>query len=104
MVNSSYMLMNPQVLQQHIDDVVQLTRRQDTNMENLKNVVMNPAIAGSGLFNQQAMTSYQQLVKDWDGLKIMLGSYNAIVGNHVESVSTTDARGANALAGETRSA
>ena len=107
MANTSYMLMNAGVLHQHIEAVNQLVRQQQANMDNLRTVVTNPAIAGSGLFSDQAGNSYNQLVKDWegpDGLKVMLSSYCTIVANHIDTVSFTDANGANALAGETRSA
>jgi hypothetical protein len=93
------MKMDPNVLQQHMATVGSLVNRQDSNMEALKKIVTNPDLNRAGLFSEQATQSYVQLVRDWDGLKAMLGAYKGIVGNHIVSVSTTDRNGANSLGG-----
>jgi len=93
------MKMDPNVLQQHMATVGSLVNRQDTNMENLRKIVTNPDLNRAGLFSEQATNSWAQLVRDWDGLKAMLGAYKGIVGDHVVSVSSTDRNGANALGG-----
>jgi len=99
MVDTSFMKMNPAVLNGHIANVKTLIQHQDSNMDQLRTVVQSPALMGAGQFYGQSMTSYQQLASDWENLKVMLTNYHGTIANHMEAVSTTDAKGAGALQG-----